>query len=1080
MDPRQPPQHPFSRNAASPFSRPSFAAAPTAATSQAPYPTNPAHPPATAGPYADMHSRKPSDPHPYYPPSRQYPESAPGPMPPATHARHQSASSIPSGPAMTRGMPPPTSPPQQQQQPGQGPNSLQLGGPYSLPQPRAPQLHVGPSTAFPRGRELPALDSLPRTGSSGSSMSISSMLGGPPPHRESNGPPQYAPGPPSSTGPGPSFNQQMHVSPRTQPTNAAEYGAFRRPQTPEHHRMYDARDPRAAVASPPVYHSTPEVQRYGTPQSYGPRGPPLPPAEQGREPGRMSGGGPPRPMSPPKQYGNVGPPRPVESGRPPVEMYAHREELRPSEEYNPDRPIRVMKYEDPRFMAERERQERERQERELELRERELRERERRDMAMGGMEPSRAHGMHAQEYVARQQMEQRAQQYGRPPDPRDAAHWPRPGYDAARPPYDPAMHPPRHQEYPGPHYPGYGSGPADRHHPPPHAHHQHGLPPPAPAHPQSYESPDRQRVNAMHLDRHHPQQQPPRTREEAAVPPPSVAYGGMGPSMYEPARNRSIEETSTSQSRGLLAIQEMNRKGRVSPLPQAVQGAQPQITGPAGEPGIKSEFGRMFSGIGSGVGTISSPVPAGAQLAYGPGVFRRDDMDAAQEQPVEVPKPTGRGKRRKLKEEDEEGGNGRATPVGGRAKKAKPHSHHHHQNVKGSTPIPVPATGLARDLVGAHHHHHVGPRAQAPNARAIPPPRSPSPVYLPKPKQVVSSKAVLDSVVDRPRTHLGDVVYEPVLKPARHQDPRTGRPPRHAFRSAPKPLPWDLIEGKENCTLTMKIGKENLTAAAREDITSQCALWGTDVYTDDSDVIAACIHAGWIRGEWPDDVDVTMLGLDEGYSTSDIRGLPNGNAKNGTTKPITPSELTVLTEPPQSGPMSVPSNRDLHVTLLILPRLEKYASTTRFGIKSREFGGPVGVVGGDESSRQQRAVHDGISFMITCLRWVTNGGVAQNRLRGKVRRERIRKALMEKGASKGADMEVDMETAKKSTDAPVEQQPDSEEKELGEIPVLLEPLKDVPVEESPKEDEATAAAETAQPQPADNQTEVKAEQVPEA
>ncbi|KAL2134383.1 hypothetical protein VTI74DRAFT_302 [Chaetomium olivicolor] len=189
----------------------------------------------------------------------------------------------------------------------------------------------------------------------------------------------------------------------------------------------------------------------------------------------------------------------------------------------------------------------------------------------------------------------------------------------------------------------------------------------------------------------------------------------------------------------------------------------------------------------------------------------------------------------------------------------------------------------------------------------------------------------------------------------------------------------------------MKIGKEHLTPAARMEITSRRALWGSDVYTDDSDVIAACIHAGWIRGEWPEDVDVSMLGLDEGYSVSDVRGLANGHSQNGT-KPTASSSstMTVLTEPPKNGPMPVPESRDLHVTLLILPRLEKYASTTRFGIKSREFGGPI-----DGDDTHQRSVHDGISFMIIGLRWVTNGGAPQNRLRGKARRERIRKALAE-------------------------------------------------------------------------------------
>lgn len=45
------------------------------------------------------------------------------------------------------------------------------------------------------------------------------------------------------------------------------------------------------------------------------------------------------------------------------------------------------------------------------------------------------------------------------------------------------------------------------------------------------------------------------------------------------------------------------RPGRISPLPQAVQGAQGQTRGPSSDPSIKNEFSRMFAGIGSGVGS---------------------------------------------------------------------------------------------------------------------------------------------------------------------------------------------------------------------------------------------------------------------------------------------------------------------------------------------------------------------------------------------------------------------------------------------------------------------------------------------
>lgn len=142
--------------------------------------------------------------------------------------------------------------------------------------------------------------------------------------------------------------------------------------------------------------------------------------------------------------------------------------------------------------------------------------------------------------------------------------------------------------------------------------------------------------------------------------------------------------------RSLLSVQDNRRGGRVSPIPQAVQGAQVQQPGPAGEPGIKSEFGRVFQGIGSGVGatmSMPSPVvgPAASGLPFsGP---RREDMDSpsAHDSPIENSGPmTARpiGRRRKLKEEnkgDDDSSTGRQTP-NGRGKRTK-HAAHRHQYV---------------------------------------------------------------------------------------------------------------------------------------------------------------------------------------------------------------------------------------------------------------------------------------------------------------------------------------------------------------------------------------------------------------
>ena len=181
---------------------------------------------------------------------------------------------------------------------------------------------------------------------------------------------------------------------------------------------------------------------------------------------------------------------------------------------------------------------------------------------------------------------------------------------------------------------------------------------------------------------------------------------------------------------------------------------------------------------------------------------------------------------------------GRLTP-GGRAK--RPKQHHHHQYV--SSPFALVLT--AANLGPSHHHHHHHhptdlPAAQgagttpfknikggalgpSPNDKNVPgthhhhvtrpihphhvaakQPSQTTPVIPPKSKTIISSKAVLEAVANRPRNHLGDFIYEPGLK-AQRLIPTT--PMHRAFASNPKPLPWDLIKDKENCTLTVKVGK---------------------------------------------------------------------------------------------------------------------------------------------------------------------------------------------------------------------------------------------------------------------------------
>lgn len=123
----------------------------------------------------------------------------------------------------------------------------------------------------------------------------------------------------------------------------------------------------------------------------------------------------------------------------------------------------------------------------------------------------------------------------------------------------------------------------------------------------------------------------------------------------------------------------------------------------------------------------------------------------------------------------------------------------------------------------------------------------------------------------------------------------------------------------------------------RQQIVLQRHLWGARVYRDDSDPIAAAIHAGWIRGEWDETVDVNML---------DPRITAPNNASD--------AEDTLTKLP--AAPVTPPADMELQIDLLILPRVEKYEGTVEYGISSRKAKN-----------------HDGLSFVIQQIRWVEEG-----------------------------------------------------------------------------------------------------------
>lgn len=260
-----------------------------------------------------------------------------------------------------------------------------------------------------------------------------------------------------------------------------------------------------------------------------------------------------------------------------------------------------------------------------------------------------------------------------------------------------------------------------------------------------------------------------------------------------------------------------------------------------------------------------------------------------------------------------------------------------------------------------HHHHHVTPAKPVAQVNTV----------IPLRKVTIRNQEVLDAVAGLPRKHLGYDYYKSTLNPdplVPKRDFTTGR----GFASTPKPLP--RFEGNENCTYTIKVPRVHLTNISREEITSRRAVWGTDIYADDSDVIAACIHQGWFKGAWPQGVDESLLGLELN--------------EDGAVQPA-PSLDAIWTNPPPSGPADVPRNRDLHVTILVLPLLNKYGSITRFGIKSREWGGKYDGY---------HSVHDGLSFMILSIQWIDGVDGEEGRgghTRREIRAQQLRDAEIE-------------------------------------------------------------------------------------
>ncbi len=220
--------------------------------------------------------------------------------------------------------------------------------------------------------------------------------------------------------------------------------------------------------------------------------------------------------------------------------------------------------------------------------------------------------------------------------------------------------------------------------------------------------------------------------------------------------------------------------------------------------------------------------------------------------------------------------------------------------------------------------------------------------------------SVVNTAAKNPRRHLGFFLYSPILSvPELHTPVRT----RLNVSIRPNLIPSFKDPDQINCTYTIRVSRTWLRASEREAICSERFLWGSGIYSDDSDPVAAAMHSGFIKGAWSERVDDTAL-LEQVIREQN----PSIDVKENV----------------PDIPVEPPEGKDLHIKLLVLPQLEKYTETARYGLKSRTW---------PEEEGRKGVPHDGVSFMVLECKWVDERSARGQDRSGVARRKRLH-ALM--------------------------------------------------------------------------------------
>ncbi|KAI8918381.1 hypothetical protein DFJ77DRAFT_455346 [Powellomyces hirtus] len=238
---------------------------------------------------------------------------------------------------------------------------------------------------------------------------------------------------------------------------------------------------------------------------------------------------------------------------------------------------------------------------------------------------------------------------------------------------------------------------------------------------------------------------------------------------------------------------------------------------------------------------------------------------------------------------------------------------------------------------------------------------------------VVNDERLMRVPRNSEQRHLGHIVYS---------GPRVRRPGSTRVEDIELSLLPRFTSEHHYATIDVRVPAYLLTFKSNV-ATRKSAVWGTDVYTDDSDIVAMVIHSGWYKAiDSPDLQQAQLKALSSAArrnslvqakpeknanTTGEQRDLEDG-AGGASSRPSEAEPLQVLPIPPLAPVMGTVdpcdglASHDLHITLRILPRLVKYTGSLRNGIESRGWG----------------SSHDGESIRIETVKAVSKGSVSRH------------------------------------------------------------------------------------------------------